>query len=242
MKKNKHEDVIYDINILENNIVSSITNNIVQNIDDINDKILDNETSTKIIQSEKKIGINNPNYGKELSESHKQKIAISNTQIKRGKKYTDEIIKEIFQLKGKKSQKDVSEKYDCNRDIIRRIWCEDMVPSDHPNFGKRDKTDKNPDKTSAQKTSETKKTLSNEIYIEMILWRKKKLNNEKLNNQLITSPRLSTYLSEKYNINVSVDIIKNIWCGKTKLHDFNFTDCNNEMTYEEYIEIISKKE
>jgi hypothetical protein len=131
---------------------------------------------------------------------------------------------------------------DCNRDIIRRIWCEDMVPSDHPNFGKRDKTDKNPDKTSSQKTSETKKTLSNEIYIEMILWRKKKLNNEKLNNQLITSPRLSTYLSEKYNTNVSVDIIKNIWCGKTKLHDFNFTDCNNEMTYEEYIKIISKKE
>jgi hypothetical protein len=181
-------------------------------------------------------------YNKELSESHKQKIAISNTQIKRGKKYTDEIIKEIFQLKGKESQKDVSEKYDCNRDIIRRIWCEDMVPSDHPNFGKRDKTDKNPDKTSSQKTSETKKTLSNEIYIEMILWRKKKLNNEKLNNQLITSPRLSTYLSEKYNTNVSVDIIKNIWCGKTKLHDFNFTDCNNEMTYEEYIKIISKKE
>jgi hypothetical protein len=180
-------------------------------------------------------------YNKELSESHKQKIAISNTQVKRGKKYTDEVIKEIFQLKGKESQKDVSEKYDCNRDIIRRIWCEDMVPSDHPNFGKRDKTDKNPDKTSAQKTSETKKTLSNEIYIEIVLWRKKKLNNEKLNNQLITSPQVSKYLSEKYDIHVSVDIIKNIWCGKTKLHDFNFTDCNNEITYEEYINIITKK-
>jgi hypothetical protein len=38
---------------------------------------------------------------------------------------------------------------------------------------------------------------------------------------------------------VTNDIIKNTWSGKTKLHEFNFTD-NNEISYDEYLEIIGK--
>lgn len=199
-------------------------------------------THTKVIQSEKKMGLLNPNYGKEMSEDHKSKISITNMEVKRGEKYSDEKIKEIFNLKGGiMLQKDVAEKYDCNREIIRRIWNEEMVPSDHPNYGKcKDNKPKKDTITSSQKTSETKKTLDNDAYIEIILWKKKKINGEKLDGKLISSPKLSEYLSKKYNQKVTVDIIKNIWCGKTKLHDFNFKD-NNEISYDEYISIISSK-
>lgn len=198
-------------------------------------------THTKVIQSEKKMGMNNPNYGKEMSDEHKSKISITNMQVKRGEKYTDEILKEIFQLKGIELQKDVAEKYECNREIIRRIWNEEMLPSDHPNYGKcKVKTFvKETDKTSSQKTSDTKKTLDNNVYIEIVTWKKKKLNGEKLIDKIISSPKLAEYLSQKYNQKVTNDIIKNIWAGKTKLHDFNF-DNDSEITYDEYLEIIGK--
>jgi hypothetical protein len=245
MKKNKHTDVNYEINILENNIVTSITNNIVNKIDEIYDKNVINETYTKVIQSEKKIGVNNPNYGKEMSDEQKSKISITNSKVKRGEKYTDEILKEIFQLKGKEPQKDVAQKYDCNREIIRRIWAEEMVPTDHPNYGNTSKVKKDSSvqqykKSGSQKTSETKKTLDNAVYIEIISWKKKKINGEKLNDKLISSTKLAEYLSGKYNQKVTNDIVKNVWLGKTKLHDFNFTDDNSEISYVEYLEIIGK--
>ena len=237
MNKNKHDDVNYDLNILENNIVTSITNNIVNKIDEIQDKEMINKTYTKILQSEKKMGINNPNYGKEMSEDHKSKISMANSKVKRGDKYTDHVLKEIFQLKGIMLQKDVAEKYNCNREIIRRIWAEEMVPTNHPNFGKLKIKNNDNNKTSAQKTSESKKTLDNAVYLEIILWKKKKLNGEKLNGKIISSTKLAEHLSEKYNQKVTNDIIKNTWSGKTKLHEFND---NNEISYDEYLEIIAK--
>ena len=245
MKKNKHHDVNYEINILENNIVTSITNNIVNKIDEINDKVMINETYTKVLQSDKKMGINNPNYGKEMSDEHKSKISIANSKLKRGENYTDEKLKEIFQLKGKELQKDVAEKYNCNREIIRRIWAEEMVPTDHPNFGKckvkEDSTEQKNKKSSSQKTSETKKTLDNQVYLDIILWKKKKINGEKLNGKIISSTKLAEYLSNKYNQKVTNDIIKNVWLGKTKLYEFNFTEEDNiEISYKEYLEIIGK--
>ena len=199
-----------------------------------------NKTYTKILQSEKKMGINNPNYGKEMSEDHKSKISMANSKVKRGDKYTDQVLKEIFQLKCTMLQKDVAEKYDSTREIIRRIWAEEMLPTDHPNYGKlkvKQQDDNNVGKTSAQKTSETKKTLDNNIYIEIILWKKKKLNGEKLNDKIISSTKLSEYLSNKHNQKVTNDIIKNTWSGKTKLHKFND---NNEISYDEYLKIIAK--
>lgn len=242
MKKNKHDDVNYDLNILENNIVTSITNNIINKIDEIQDKEMINKTHTKILQSEKKMGINNPNYGKEMSDDHKSKISMANSKIKRGDKYTDQVLKEIFQLKGTMLQKDVAEKYDCTRETIRRIWMEEMLPTDHPNYGKlkvKQQDDNDAGKTSAQKTSESKKTLDNAVYLEIILWKKKKLNGEKLNGKIISSTKLAEHLSEKYNQKVTNDIVKNIWLGKTKLHEFNFHG-DSEICYSEYLEIIGK--
>ena len=241
MKKNKHDDVNYELNILENNIVNSITNNIVNKIDEINNKDMIIETYTKVVQSEKKIGINNPNYGKEMSNDHKSKISMTNTIIKRGEKYTDTILKEIFQLKGIVPQKEVAEKYDCNREIIRRIWAEEMVPTDHPNYGKlkvKDSSEKD-NKPSSQKTSEGKRTLDNNVYIEIILWKKKKINGEKLNDKIISSKKLAEHLSLKYNQKVTNDIVKNIWCGKTKMYEADFLN-SDLLSYFEYLEIIGK--
>jgi hypothetical protein len=239
MRKNKHDDVNYDLNILENNIVTSITNNIVNKIDEIQDKEMINKTHTKILQSEKKMGINNPNYGKEMSEDHKSKISMTNSIIKRGDKYTDTILKEIFQLKGIIPQKNVAEKYGCNREIIRRIWSEEMVPTDHSNYGKskvKDVSEKD-NKSSSQKTSEGKRTLDNNVYIEIILWKKKKTDGEKLNDKIISSTKLSEHLSQKYNQKVTNDIVKNIWCGKTKMYETDFMT-SDLLSYFDYCEII----
>ena len=137
-------------------------------------------------------------------------------------------------------QKDVAEKYDCTRETIRRIWAEEMLPTDHPNYGKlKVKQQDDNGKTSSQKTSESKKTLDNAVYLEIILWKKKKLNGEKLNGKIISSTKLAEHLSEKYNQKVTNDIIKNTWSGKTKLHEFNF-HCDSEITYEKYLELIGK--
>jgi hypothetical protein len=111
MKINKHKDVNYELNIFENNIISSITNNIVQEIDSINEKKLEKETFTKVIQSDKKIGLNNPNYGHHLSNEHALNISVATTVAKRSNNpnLTDDKICEIYDLKDKIMQKDVAE-------------------------------------------------------------------------------------------------------------------------------------
>jgi len=87
-------------------------------------KIYEQEKQIKQInfyqkKSESMKGENHYFYNKHFTDDHKSKISMTNAKVKRGEKYTDTILKEIFQLKGILSQKDVAEKYDCNREIIR---------------------------------------------------------------------------------------------------------------------------
>jgi hypothetical protein len=245
MKINKHKDVNYELNILENNMISSITTNIVKEIDSINEKNIEKETYTKIIQSDKKIGINNPNYGQHLSNEHALNISIATTISKRSNNpnLTNEKIREIYDLKDKMMQKDVAEKYEMSREMIRRIWNRSIIPTDDPEFlikktelVSKDKSLISDDLTFEQKTSIGKRSLKSEQYIEIILWKIKKNNGELLNEKKIYSTTLSEYLSKLWNTKVTNDMIKNIWCGKTKLFDFEFN--NAEITYEKYLEII----
>jgi hypothetical protein len=74
--------------------------------------------------------------------------------------------------------------------------------------------------TFEQKTSLGKRRLTTEQYIEIIFWKNKKNNGELLNNKKIFSTTLSEYLSKLWNTNVTNDMVKNIWSGKTKLFDF----------------------
>lgn len=247
MKINKHKDVNYELNIFENNIISSITNNIVQEIDSINEKKLEKETFTKIIQSDKKIGLNNPNYGHHLSNEHALNISVATTVAKRSNNpnLTNDKIREIYDFKDKIMQKDVAEKYGMNREIIRRIWNRTIIPTDDPDFLVKKKelvsnesSSSTDNLTFEQKTSVGKRSLTSEQYVEIILWKIKKNNGELLNDKKIFSTTLAEYLSKLWSTKVTNDIIKNIWSGKTKLFDFDFN--NTEITYEKYLEVVSK--
>jgi len=247
MKINKHKDVNYELNIFENNIISSITNNIFQEIDSINEKKLEKETFTKIIQSDKKIGLNNPNYGHHLSNEHALNISVATTVAKRSNNpnLTNDKIREIYDFKDKIMQKEVAEKYGLNREIIRRIWNRTIIPTDDPDFLVKKKelvsnesSSSTDNLTFEQKTSVGKRSLTSEQYVEIILWKIKKNNGELLNDKKIFSTTLAEYLSKLWSTKVTNDIIKNIWSGKTKLFDFDFN--NAEITYEKYLEVVSK--
>lgn len=246
IKNNKHQNIEYDIDINKVNLVSSIKNNIINSTNNDINNIIIKETNTKIIQSEKKMGLNNPNYGKKISEDHALNISIATTNSKRAnnENLTNDKIREIFALKTIFSQKDVSEKYGMNREMIRRIWTKKILPTDDPDFINKKKelienktnNKTNPNITPEQKTSIGKRSLNIDEYIIILQWKNKKNNGEKLNDKIISSPKLAEYLSNIWNKKVSADTIKNIWIGRTKLFDFEFIDkC---MNYEEYLKII----
>lgn len=204
---------------------------------------------TKIIQSEKKKGINNPNYGHSLDDKHTLNISISTTNAKRAKnpKLSNENIREIYKLKdGVMLQKDIAEKYDMNRNLIRLIWNKTIMATDDDDFinHKKDliKLNKNNEQhnniTFEQKTSIGKRNLDINEYIEIIQWKEKQKNNEKLDDKKIYSTTLALYLSKKWNKKVTNDIIKNIWTGRTVIFEFEFKD--KEISYEKYLEIIEK--
>ena len=52
----------------------------------------------------------------------------------------------------------------------------------------------------------------------------------------ISAPKLCDHLSKLWNKKVSLDSIKNLWIGRTKIFEFEFIDKN--MSYQEYLEII----
>lgn len=251
IKNTKHQDINYELNIQHNNIISSIKNNMLNHLENIIESEIHKETSTKIIQSNNKIGLSNPNYGNHLSNTHALNISLSTTTTKRAKNpnLSNEKIREIYALKDTGiMQKDVSEKYNMNRETIRRIWNKTIIPTDDKEFmNKKEEliTSKKSVKqdnqlTIEQKTSIGKRSLSPTEYIEIILWKEKQKNNEKIENKKIFSTTLSEYLSKLWNKKITNDMIKNIWSGRTKLFEVDF---NNEslITYDKYIELIDDK-
>ena len=195
-------------------------------------------------------GENNPNYGKHLSNEHALNISIETTKTKRANNpnLSDEKITEIYNLKDKMMQKDVAEKYGMNREMIRRIWNKTIVPINSSDFVERKqekiiekingKNNNNIELTSQQKTSIGKRTLNVDEIIEIINWKIKSLNNEKLDGKKIYSTNLSEHLSKIWSKKVTVDMVKNIFNGRTKLFDFEFVD--KDITYENYLEIVEK--
>jgi hypothetical protein len=83
LKFNKHEDIDYELNITKTNIETSIKNNILNKIDESYDEEIKKNTVTKIVQSTKKIGLENPNYALQLSDDHALNISIGTTIAKR---------------------------------------------------------------------------------------------------------------------------------------------------------------
>lgn len=246
IKNNKHQHIDYDLDIDKNNIINSMYHKIINKIENDKEKENTKETETKIIQSLKKLGSNNPNYGKNLSNEHSLNISISNSITKRSHNpnLTNEKIREIYSMKDTGiMQKDVAEKYGMNREMIRRIWNRTIISTDDDEYISK-KIEKITNKsnfenilTHEQKTSIGKRTLNIDELIDILLWKIKRDNNELLENKKINAPKISDYLTNLWNKNISIDIVKNIWSGRTKLFEFEFE--NKKISYEEYVKIIS---
>ena len=248
VKNNKHQDINYEIDIDKNNIINSMYHNIINKCESDKAKEIIKETDTKIIQSLKKMGNNNPNYGQNLSDNHALNISVSTTNSKRAKNpnLSNEKIREIYALKSTGvMQKDVAEQYQMNREMIRRIWNRVIIPTDDEEFmNKKEEKISNkkvakPDDNLSfdQKTSIGKRSLSSAEYVEIISWKQKKNNNDLLNGKKIFSTTLAEYLSTLWNKKVTNDMIKNVWHNKTKLFDFDFNE-ESPITFDEYIKII----
>lgn len=241
----KHEIEIYNINDYNINLKEGYEQKIEE--ENKNNKI-NKETYTKLIKSEKKKGLNNPNYGHQLDDEHALNISIATTNAKRANNpnLTNEKIREIFNLKDTGVlQKNIAEKYCMNREIIRRIWNKLILPTDDPEYlikkkelitSKKDIIIDN--LTHEQKTSLGKRNFIISEYIEILKWKLKRENNELIDGKKIFSTTVSEYLSKLWNKKVTNDVIKNIWSGKTKLFEFEFN--NQDITYQEYLDIITK--
>jgi hypothetical protein len=199
-----------------------------------------------LAKSESMKGENHHFYGQKLSDEHSLNISIATTNAKRANNpnLTNEKIREIYELKDTSLQKDVAEKYNMNREIIRRIWNRELLPTDDKEFinkkqeliQNKSNNNINSNITPEQKTSIGKRTLNIDDYIEILQWKIKKNNGEKLNNKIISSTKLAEYLSNLWNKKVSNDIIKNTWNGRTKLFDFELID--KSISYDNYLELI----
>ena len=237
----KHQIEVYDK--LENN-KEEFNNKVLLDLEKINIK---KEITKKDFYLQKSIamsGENNPNYGHSLSNEHALNISLATTIAKRAQNpnLTNEKIREIYSLKGTLQQQIVAEKYEMNREMIRRIWNRTIIPTDDADFLSQKtelvskKVTENNSLTFEQKTSLGKRALSSEQYLEIIKWKIKKEAGELLENKKIFSTKLADYLSKLWDVKVTNDMIKNIWSGRTKLFDFEFN--GNDISYEQYLNII----
>jgi len=242
MNKEKHQIEVYNI---------STEPNKEGYIQRMNCKIEEEEKQKNIKKEEfyklKSVamkGKNNVNYGKKFTENTviqmKKSIAIKKRDMT---KYSDEILYEIIDLKGKMSQTDISEKYGIHRNQILRIWNGEMLPINHPDFGKiieLNEKEKNINEkaTPQQKTSIGKRSLEINEIVDIILWKVKSKNGEKIDNKKICSTNLSELLTKTFNKKVTNDMVKNIWNGRTKIFDFELQNNDYGLTYEKYLEII----
>ena len=188
---------------------------------------------------------NNISHKRELTTEHKVNLSKNIAISKRNKDLTDDIIKEIFALKDSAIlQKDVSEKYGINRNTVRLIWNSDILPLDDPEYEikikkKIDKDDcKEDNKSLSKKTSIGLRTVSINVYMEILKWRKKMINKETYENKKITYPNVTKNIQNMFqNQKITINIVKNVATGLTKMYESDFNE-NSEITYEDYLLII----
>jgi hypothetical protein len=151
-------------------------------------------------------------------------------------------LKDKIDEDGKKIlQQDVVKKYNLHRDTIRKIWQGKMLATDDENIVEKiikNKKEKEINKNISfnEKVSNGKRQLEMDEIIEILRWK----NKDKMDDgKKISSPKVAKYLSDQWNKNVSEDMVKNYWSGRTKLTQTNFTNTN--MAYDDYLQIINKK-
>jgi hypothetical protein len=90
--------------------------------------------------------------------------------------------------------------------------------------------------------SKNKRTLEMNEILEIIEWKSKKINNEKFfDHKIISHKKLAIYLSEKFNKELTEQMIKYYWNGTVKLYEEEFIELykdNYKEVYNKYIETI----
>ncbi len=266
-RNNKHIDMDYDINIDEVNMVAFLKSKVKKSIDIQKEEEIHKLNETKQLQKEKKQGIHNINYGKIRSVEHRYKISLSTILKKREKNgLNDEKINEILSYKEdynnkKILQTEIVDKFNVDRYIVADIFANKIMPTNYPDFKKilmeeaqksYDNDIKNLNNHNINQNEineddlEEKKiqlffsrtVLTFDEMIKVILWRKKQNNNEKIDNKKILAPKVVELLSKEFNKKVTIDMVKNLWSGKTKLTEKMFKNTTS-ITYDEYLEIIN---
>jgi len=202
-------------------------------------------------QSERMTGEGNPNFGKERSKEHSQKI--SQSTFGKHRTLSDQQILEILELKGKETQEKIAEKYNVSRALIYKIHSGKLVPTSY--YQKHLEKKKEPHKkdwiksfgysdeeVNAINGALTKRNLEGKTMA--LIWYYGKLSKTKNKYPIkLSAPKLSEYFTEKLGKKVSIDMIKNIWNKKTKLYKFDFETFNyqnyldDKIDNEEWIEI-----
>jgi len=203
-------------------------------------------------QSFAKMGEKNPNYGKPLRLNHAKNIALSRTG--KNRKLSDDDIRTILSLEGKKSQEEIGEEYGISRQYVAKIFKGLVKPLDE----KEDQADNSKMKKDGllnyhekvksmskeeieeykkYKTSLGKRTITAYQMIEIL-----KLRDKKVGGKKIFSTKVNDHIdfTNKKGEKISTDIVKKIWSGDTKLYKWDFEDSEIDMTYEEYLEMFDK--
>jgi hypothetical protein len=241
MKKDKHTSIEIDYDIIkdENKKQEKLKLNIQNDIKEINK--LKNKDVARAKMSVAKLGIGNPNYGIDRCEEHSKNI--SKSMLLKNRKISDEDIDMIIDLhKSGETHKDIGSIFDISRQYVDDIVNgkikkmsyikENIAEIVEENRQKKIKTDdkyKNMtnDEIKIEKnrsTSKSKRYLTVEQMIQILKYKGK-----------VPSTHIKDYID--LGEDISPNIIKNVWSGKTKIFKEEFD--NIDMTYEEYLNILS---
>jgi hypothetical protein len=222
-------------------------------------------------KSLKMMGDGNHRKGIILSEEIKMKMGKSITISKRKDKeaLSDENIELIKQMrKDKMKQEDIITYFEekgmnLTRDNIRNITNGKIVPIS--NIEDRNKSNEKNDTSLSHSTitSLGKRNIEGSLNflerIEIMLFKRDLLSKTSIRYNLLNTyaiqttpkgerkkqlgiPLLSVYLSNKFDKNVSVHIIKNMWDGRCLLLENEFVGVEScEINYQEYLQIIQMK-
>lgn len=248
MKQDKHTSINIENEKLKqnNNFHKNVNKNVNDDIKQI-EKIKKNE-EIRDIMSEKKKGINNCNYGIIRNEEHCNKI--SENTIGKHRSITDEQIDEMKKLRNEGLKyTEIAKKFNMSRQCVTDYINDKFMKISDINdenmkirFGKMKK-----EKEQKRKEMEMIKNMTTE-QIKIHNNRKNSLSKRSYGMDIVvdilelklnknTSTNVVKIINQKYNENkITIDIVKNIWSGKTKFDEIDFE--NQNMTYEKYKQII----
>jgi hypothetical protein len=204
-------------------------------------KYQDNKILRKTL-SIKKMGENNPNFGKERSKEHSQKISKNSFGKKR--EISDEIIQEILDKKGSKTQEEIAKEYGISRASVYKIHIGKLVKTDEYEKYKENKENNNKkdwiqsfgynkEETDKINIAIKKRTIDGKIMT--YIWYYGKLRQQTISTPFkITCKNVCEYYKSKMSEEISENIVKNIWNNKTKLYKCDFE--NSPVSWQDYCE------